>query len=87
MLRKKGHIEFEDPHHVPEYLNKMSIVISESSFSSLKRLIYGGTMQARREGGTTGTFSRGPQPWGGPWGPIGRKEFFFYRNKRKKSKI
>ena len=43
--------------------------------------------QARREGGTTGTFSRGPQPLGGPWGPIGSKTLFPYGNKGNKSNI
>ena len=32
--------------------------------------------QGRTKGGTTGNFSRGPQPGWGPWEPIAR-EFFF----------
>ena len=44
-------------------INSEQVELESSSFS--------GFNQARREGGTTGTFSRGPQPWGGPWGPMG----------------
>ena len=43
-------------------------------------------MQGRRQGGTTGNFSRGPQPRGGPWGPIAREIFFFNFKERKKLK-